>query len=212
MTSYGIRMLGQVVDVLVAPHFNSIVSQPAGKIECRVGEGVKFDRHAGRRLADSREHEFLRQRRLKGTHIANLREFSAVSVEDLQAIGQGLDIGNVPPGLLGENLIIDGIPSLSKLPMGTMLFFRKDKANARASVLMVMGENEPCTEPGLAIQRFFPKPLDLATKFPRAAHGRRGVVGIVYASGTISKGDEVIVCVPNNGIYVPLPSQFTPAD
>ena len=202
MTRSAFELKGRVEAVLVAVNFGSIASTPVRKIQLIRRHGVKGDNHAGVRLADVREREFLSFGFSKGVEIANHREFSAVSVEELGEVGQTMNLPkSIPYGCLGENLVLSGIPKLTELPAGTMLFFRKDEKQIRTAVLVVWSENMPCEGPGEAIQKEFPEVLGLARLFPKSAIGKRGVVGSIYASGNIHMGDTVVVKVPRQRIY-----------
>ncbi len=193
-----ITLSGQVVQVLVASRTDAIISSPADKIEVVYGHGVSGDRHVGsaRRL-DVRESAMLEFGFSKGIMIANHRQFSAVSEEDLQAITSDLNLPSpIPSGCLGENIIVRGIPEFSQLPIGTMLFFQRSDGWARAAVLIIWDENKPCRTPGEEIQRHFPEVADIGMRFPKAAINRRGVVGSVYCSGSIHRGDVVDAVLP----------------
>jgi hypothetical protein len=49
----------------------------------------------------------------------------------------------------------------------------------------------------------FPDVPNIARYFAKHAIGKRGVVGSIYVSGNIHKGDEVIVKIPTQRIYNP---------
>lgn len=193
---------GHVDAVLVSNNTDSIISTPVEKIKLIKGYGIMGDNHAGPRLADSREKEIVSFGLPKGIEIANYREFSAISVEEFEETCNAMRLSKlIPYGLLGENLVISGIPKLTDLPPGTLLFFRKNESQIRTAVLAVWGENMPCLAPGKAIQEAFPDMPKLANMFPAAAIGKRGIVGSIYCSGTIHKGDEVIVKIKEQKIY-----------
>ncbi|MFA7302804.1 MAG: MOSC domain-containing protein [Candidatus Paceibacterota bacterium] len=206
------EMTGRVEAVLITSPRGQIVSEVHGsgaletrsveKIHIFCGKGIRGDRHAGRRLSDIRDKKMLQSFGLpKGIETANLREFSAVSVEDLAEIERSMDLpASIPFGCLGENLVVSGIPRWSELPSGTKLFFRKG-TQIRTAVLVIFEENKPCTGPGEAMQICFPDLPDLASTFPKAAVGKRGVVGSVYVSGEIGVGDTLVVKVPQQRIY-----------
>lgn len=205
MEKKAFELRGRVEAVLVANIFGSIVSTQMKKIQAIRGHGIRGDAHAGTRLQDVRELELRKfDATKKGTEIANYREFSAVSLEEVQevAIAFGLP-ESIPYGCLGENLVISGISKFTELPTGTMLFFQKSETEKRTAVLLVWAENMPCEWPGKAIQSKFPDIPDIDRLFPRAAIGKRGIVGSVYVSGFISEGDAVIVRVPRQRIYDP---------
>ncbi len=126
-----------------------------------------------------------------GTVRRNERQWSAVSVEELQEISDAMDLKDpITPASLGANLCIEGIPGLSRLPKGTLLKFDS------GAELIVEEYNPPCgdmskihaslheTRSGEAVSE---------TAFSKAAKLKRGIVGVVEAAGTINSGDEVTV-------------------
>ena len=166
------ELSGRVEAVLVASTFGSIESVPVKKIQCFQGYGIKGDNHAGPRLADVREKSFLSSGLHKGTEISNHRQFSSVSSEELSEIARLLELPNkIRYGSLGENLVLSGIPRLTELPPGTLLFFKKGDT-LRATTLYVWGENTPCADPGELIQKQFPDLPDVASFFVRRAMGK----------------------------------------
>lgn len=204
MTKSAFELKGRVEAVLVAANFGSILSVSVPKIQLICGHGVRGDNHAGVRLADVRERGFLSFGFSKGIEIANHREFSAVSVEELAEIAQVMNLPKpIPHGCLGENLVLSGIPKFTELPIGTMLFFRKDEKQIRTAVLVVWSENMPCQGPSETIQEKFPEISGLAPLFPKSAIGKRGIVGSIYASGNIHAGDMVVAKIPRQRIYNP---------
>lgn len=204
MTEEAFELTGRVEAVLAATTPGSHVSTRVGKIQLIVRHGVKGDLHAGARLADAREKGLAAFGLPKGIEIANHREVSIVSLEELTLVGEAMKLpASIPYGCLGENLVLGGIPRLTELPTGTLLFFRKDERTIRTAVLAVWGENTPCTAPGEAVQACYPAIPGLAGRFPKAARGRRGLVAGVYCSGKIHEGDAVIAKIPRQRIYVP---------
>lgn len=204
MTEEAFELTGRVEAVLVASTHGTHVSTRAEKIQLIPRHGVKGDHHAGARLADVREKELLAFGLPKGIEIANHREATVVSVEELTLAAEAMKLtGPIPYGCLGENLVLSGIPRLTELPTGTLLFFRKDDRTIRTAVLAVWGENQPCKSPGEAIQASYPHLPGVGSLFPKAAHGRRGLVASVYCAGTIHQGDAVVVKVPRQRLYRP---------
>ncbi len=195
-------IVGRVEAVLVAATFGDHVSREVGKIRLLKGHGVRGDGHAGTRLADVRERELLSFGFPKGIEIANYRECSAVSAEELAEIAEAMGVPSVPFGCLGENLVVSGIPRFSRLPPGTLLLFRKPGGPPRTAAIAVWRENHPCLAPGEAVRARHPHvPGTVASLFPKAAAGRRGVVGSVYCSGYVHAGDEVVAKVPAQDPY-----------
>lgn len=127
----------------------------------------------------------------EGTLRRNERQWSAVSVEELAAIQEAMDLKNPPTATeLGANLCLSGIRDLSRLPKGTVLRFPS------GAELIVEEYNPPCHDMGKKLAGSHTthsgKPLS-STAFSKAAKLTRGIVGVVEVPGLISAGDEVQV-------------------
>jgi MOSC domain-containing protein YiiM len=122
-------------------------------------------------------------------------------MEELSEISTFMGLpSQLPGGLLGANLVIDGIAEMTQLPSGTILTFSGGGAGKqpRKARLWVARANEPCQVPDENIQRYYAAdPLvDQGGFRPKqgfvaAARARRGLVGFVDMSGIIKVGDEV---------------------
>lgn len=155
------------------------LSEPREKIEC-IWNGINSDRHCGRtKLAGGREKYVPR-----GTEILNIRQVSIVSEEELAEISRRMNIPEVIGSDLSANLVLKNVEGLTKLPGGTIIKFP-----ARETLLYVVGENTPCVLPGKNIQARYLTIPHLASKFPKAAIGRRGLVAVVLRPGWIYEGD-----------------------
>jgi hypothetical protein len=195
-TTTSAPLIGRVEATLILQDFRSSRSTPVPKIEVLIRHGVRGDRHAGGRLIDAREKLLIAHGFRKGAEIANHREASIVSTEDLAHIQAHLGLPTpIPPGCLGENLVVSGIPDLSELPTGTFLLFQNGET-IRNAVLTVWDENHPCLAPGAVLQEQYPERPGLAAKFVRAARSHRGLVASAYSSGVIKPGDTVIAYPP----------------
>lgn len=176
---------GTVERVMVLGPGAEIISTPVPQVRV-TREGFEGDRHAGKtRRADARSRGVP-----KGALIANKRQVSLVSTEELARVAQALGIERVEPEWLGANLALSGIPNLTQLPPGCRFHFPD------GPILVVDGENKPCTGPGRAIQSQVGGPDRLAQAFPKAAMGLRGLVGWVERGGMINVGDGVEVAHP----------------
>lgn len=152
-------------------------------------EGFAGDRHAGlTRPSDGRTPHYPR-----GTEIRNTRQVSLVSAEELTEIAAAMDLETVLPEWLGANLLLTGIPRLTRLPPGIRLVF------SGGAVLAAEGENLPCAAPGKIIQARYPNIPGLAALFVKAAWGRRGLVAWVEKPGIIRVGDDVRLLQPPGG-------------
>lgn len=183
-------LVGTVEDVLIAPHAEDITAERRETVRVTL-EGFEGDRHAGLTYrSGGRTPQFPR-----GTEIRNTRQVSILSAEELAEVAAKLGVPAVTAESMGANLILRGIPSLTLLPPSTRLYFPDD------AVLVVEGENLPCTTAGAEVQKLYPHVERLTTRFPDAALHKRGIVAWVERAGSISVGDEVRVEIPDQVIY-----------
>lgn len=197
---------GRVVEVLIgtAPPLNALepklaspdaaylVSTPVSAVRVTL-EGFEGDRHAGfTRHADNRTPFYPR-----GTVIGNSRQVSIVSVEELTAMAAALGVPRIEAAWIGANLVIEGVPHLSKLPATIRFFFPEE------ATLLITAENHPCIFPGKQLQARYPDLPGLARAFPKHARGMRGLVAWVERPGMIHTGDAVRIEDPG---YTPMGS------
>ena len=152
-------------------------------------DGIEGDCHASRnRLSDSR---MLNQYK-RGTPVANSRQLSLVSLEELADIAKALDIPVLPPQWVGANLLISDIPDLTLLPPSTRMMF------SSGATLIIDLENAPCRYPADIIEQHHP---GHGLAFPKLAKHKRGLVVRVEREGMIAKGDEIVLFIPQQRIY-----------
>lgn len=181
---------GTVEAVLIAPEARDIAAVRRESVEVTLA-GFAGDRHAGLTYrAGGRTPHYPR-----GTEIRNSRQVSLVAVEELAEVAAALSVPDVSPEALGANLLIAGIPSLTLLPPATRLFF------AGEAVLVVEGENLPCTTAGEEVQKAYPDVARIAVRFPEAALHKRGIVAWVERVGRITVGDSVRAVLPDQPPY-----------
>ena len=160
------------------------ITRPVPSVRFAHG-GIAGDCHAGPvRAADARAPWVKR-----GTPIANTRQISLLSVEELAEIAHALGIPAASPHALGANLVTAGIHPLSALPPATRLCF------AGGATLFITEENLPCATAGRSLAAWANDP-SLQSRFVRAATGRRGLVAMVEAEGTVSAGDAITIIAP----------------
>jgi hypothetical protein len=178
-------LTGRTVRVLIGAEPKNHITRDMPEV--KVGfEGFVGDRHSGlTRKSDVRTPWFP-----KGAMVRNTRQVSLVSTEELALIAEALGLPQVLAAWLGANLELAGVPRLTQLPPGTRLFFPEDVA------LVMDGENEPCRKAGRALESHHPEQAGLASRFVKAAHQRRGLVGWVERPGIIRPGDKVKVVLP----------------
>lgn len=177
-------LTGRTLAVLIATDPGSLISTRRARIEVSL-EGFVGDRHYGfTRPAGARERHYP-----PGTPIRNNRQVTILSEEELEEIAADLGLPNLEPEWIGGNLLLSGIPGLTQLPVNTRMIF------ASGAVLVVQGENHPCTSAGRAVEEASGVGGSM-TAFPRAAMGKRGLLACVERAGEIGAGDEVIVRLP----------------
>ena len=156
-------------------------------------DGISGDFHAGAtRRSGGREPWYPR-----GTEMRNERQLSVVAADELAIVAERMGLAEIKPEWIGANLLIEGVPHLSMLPAGTLLFFRG------GVTVKVDAQNGPCRIAGRSIAEHAGM-ADVeagALLFPKAAKRLRGVVAWVEKPGTIRAGEEISVRVPEQWIY-----------
>lgn len=156
-------------------------------------QGIRGDFHVGyTRRSGSREPWYAR-----GTEMRNERQLSIVAPDELAQIADAMGIEEVRPEWIGANLLISGVPRLSMLPSGTMLFFRG------GVTLKVDAQNGPCRIAGRSVaENAGMSDHEAASlRFPKVAKRLRGLVAWVEKPGTITGGEDVSVRVPEQWVY-----------
>ena len=168
----------------VADQKNGIRSAALDQVEL-TWDGVPGEFHGGRtRPACVR----VKDQHAKGTEIANVRQLSIVSAEELAAIAEEIGIDAVAPELLGASLVLKGIDDFSRLPPASRL-----QAESGTALIVDM-ENRPCIWPAKELEKDHP---GLGKRFKPAAAHRRGVTAWVERSRPLRLGDRMRLHVPD---------------
>ncbi len=128
----------------------------------------------------------------RGIEVANTRQLSILSHEDLTDIASDMGLADLPPEWVGANLVTRGIPHLSFLPPSTRLMF------SSGATLIVDMENAPCRYVADVIEKHRP---GKGSGFIAAAQHKRGVVAWVEKPGDIAQGDTIVLHIPPQRIY-----------
>lgn len=149
-------------------------------------------RHAGRtRPSCSR----VKDQHPKGTEIANVRQLSIVSSEELALIAQGCGLPKLDPVFLGATLVVEGIPDLTHLPPSSRF------QGPDGTTLVIDMENRPCHLPAREIEKDH---TGLGRRFKAAAKGKRGVTAWVERPGTLRFGDPLRLHIPDQPVWAHL--------
>lgn len=130
----------------------------------------------------------------RGTTIANVRQLSVVSAEQLERIAAVMGIEEIDPAWLGATMVVRGIPDFTYLPPSSRL------QAENGMTLVVDMENRPCVLPGRVIETHFP---GKGAAFKPAAKGMRGVTAWVEHTGSVKIGDQLRLFVPSQPAWSP---------
>lgn len=144
-------------------------------------EGILRDQHFG----------FTRWSKSKKSIVRNDRQWTGLSVEEVEIIRQHMNLRELAAEILGPNVVIQGIPDFSQLPRGTTLAFD-------SGALFVVEEfTDPCARMGAHIAKTYETDQDgqqiKGNMFPKVANTLRGLVGVIDRGGIIREGDSVKV-------------------
>tara|TARA_B100001142_G_C14101439_1_gene565382 strand:+ start:138 stop:725 length:588 start_codon:yes stop_codon:yes gene_type:complete len=149
-------------------------------------EGIINDPHRGY----TRE-TWVGDKQKEGTTRRNERQWSAVSIEEIETIETSMNLKNaINASSLGANLCFSGIPNLSALPKGSIFKFPSGVE------LIVEEYNPPCLAMGKKIAAEHKDNDNQSidnTLFSKMAKLNRGIVGVIETTGRINQGDEVTV-------------------
>lgn len=152
-------------------------------------DGIPGDFHSGRtRKSDVRTIQLYK----RDTDIINVRQLTIVSEEELADVARYLNLHVLPPGWLGGNMLVSGIPDFTKIPPSTRLQFPS------GACLVVDMENFPCSQVSGVIAKADPQ---AASRFAAAARHRRGVTAWIEREGEIAVGDAITVWFPPHHDY-----------
>jgi len=182
---------GRVAGVFVA-HGEDFVTEAADALQLGF-TGIERDVHAGHtRRSGGREPWYQR-----GTEMRNERQLSIVAADELATVARRMGLAEIRPQWIGANLVLDGVPRLSMLPSGTLLFFEN------GATIKVDAQNGPCRIAGKSIAEHagMADVTGGALLFPKVAKRLRGLVAWVEKPGTVTRGEAVSVRVPEQWIY-----------
>lgn len=173
---------------------DSFVTMPHQELALDMA-GIAGDRHAGATRPAGPREPWLP----KGMSLRNDRQLSVLSKEELALIATGLGLEALDPGLIGANLVTEGIVDLSRLPPGAHLAIGGNWGGQGRfdghTLLRVEAYNRPCRGPGRKLAAAHGNP-DLEFAFVTVARSLRGLVLSVAHPGVIRPGDAVVVIPP----------------
>ncbi len=167
----------RVVGLGVVETRGSLLSRSVEQLTLEL-TGIDGDYHSGLTAKAT-----VRQRWVpRGAQIRNSRQLSLVSLDELAQTAAALDVPSLDWRDYGANLCFSLAPKLTALAPGTRLVFES------GAIVVIDGENEPCTKTGKALSAQLGR--DVRAKFVKAAWHRRGLVAWVERPGVLNLGDE----------------------
>jgi len=152
-------------------------------------DGPVGERHGGRtRPSCSR----VTSQHPRGTPIANVRQLSVLSSEDLESIAAAMGLAEIDPAWLGATLVVSGLPDFTCVPPSSRL------QGPDGVTLIIDMENRPCHLPAREIEARF---AGKGKSFKAAAKGRRGVTAWVERPGRLTPGDRLRLHVPDQPVW-----------
>jgi hypothetical protein len=179
-----ITYLGHVVGRDVQATLGPLASTPLAELVCTL-DGPVGESHAGHtRPSCSRVSNIYP----RDTTIANTRQLSILSAEELAQIAAEMGLSTLDPALVGATMVIEGVPDLSFLPPSARL------QGPDGATMVVDINNRPCTLPVAPIDQAHP---GHGRAFKAAAKDRRGIVGWMEREGTFRLGDALTLFIPD---------------
>lgn len=182
-----VTWLGTVTD----PQRDALLGEALERLELDWG-GIPGSMHGGTtRPSCSR----VLNQHPRDTEIANVRQLSIVSAEDLAAIAAKMGVDRLDPARLGASMVVKGLPDFTHLPPSSRL-----QAPGGATLVVDM-ENRPCQFPAKSLEVVHP---GQGKGFKAAAKGRRGITAWVERPGTIALGDSLTLHIPDQPVWAAL--------
>lgn len=149
-------------------------------------EGIKGDKHTSLTTLSRTKHPEFNQK----IEVKNTRQISIMSVEELSSISEEIGIPEIKAEWLSTNILVSGIPYLSKLPPGTRFYF------SGGLILYNEGQNFPCKTAGNIILQKYPDHEGIHQSFIKAALDKRGLIAWVEHPENLSVGSTMMVDLP----------------
>lgn len=124
----------------------------------------------------------------RDTEIANVRQLSILSAEEMAEIAAVMEIEALNPEWLGASMVVAGLPDFTRLPPSSRL------QGPDGATLVIDMENRPCNLPARVIEGVMP---GIGKRFKAAAKNRRGVTAWVERPGILRLGETLRLHIPD---------------
>ncbi|MEL7012469.1 MAG: MOSC domain-containing protein [Pseudomonadota bacterium] len=169
---------------VVADQESDIRSDPLQEVNLG-WDGMPDEFHGGRTRPSCVR---VTEQHVEGTEIANVRQLSLVSAEEMADIASAMGLDSLKPEWLGASVVIEGIEDFTHIPPSSRL------QSESGATLVVDMHNRPCHWPGKEIEKDHE---GFGRKFRKAGEGRRGITAWVERPGSLRVGDRVRLHVPD---------------
>lgn len=166
----------------------SLASEPLEQMDL-TWAGVATESHGGETRPSCTRVRFQHP---KGTEIANVRQLTILSAEELAEIAAEMGVDAFNPAWAGISIVIEGIPDFTHVPPSSRL-----QAESGATIVIDM-ENRPCHLPAKVIEEDAP---GKGRAFKAAALNRRGVTAWVERPGALKVGDTLRLHIPDQPVW-----------
>lgn len=174
---------GEVVFLGLVPPDGGLASEAVAQLTLGFA-GAEGEAHSGRtRPSCSR----VAAQHPAGTEIANVRQVTILSDEELAETAFAMRIPRIAPEWVGASIVLRGLPDLTHLPPSSRL------QGPDGATLVVDMENVACVLPGKVIESAHP---GAGARYKPAAQGRRGVTAWVERPGVIELGQSLRLHIP----------------
>lgn len=175
----------------VADREQALASAPLSRMDLGFG-GLDGECHGGMTRASCSR---VLSQHPRGTEIANVRQLSIISAEEMAAVAAEMGIDAVKPEWMGASIMVRGLPDFTHVPPSSRL---QSKAG---TTLVIDMENRPCMYPGK--EEVEPHHPGKGKLLKSAAQGRRGVTAWVEREGPLALGDVFTLHVPAQRVWQP---------
>jgi len=148
-------------------------------------DGAEGETHSGRTRASCAR---VTEQHDKGTEIANTRQLTLLSEEELAETAFAMHLPRLAPEWVGASIVLRGLPDLTHLPPSSRL------QGPDGVTLVIDMENRACVLPGKVIEDHHP---GVGARYKPAAQGRRGVVAWVERPGVLEIGQRLRLHIPD---------------
>lgn len=179
---------GEIVWLGLVPEGGGLASVPRDVLTLTL-DGPEGEAHSGRtRPSCSR----VLAQHPRGTSIANTRQLSVLSQEELDQTAAEMGLEQLLPEWVGASVVLRGLPDLTHVPPSSRL------QSPDGATLVVDMENRACVLPGKVIDDHH---SGYGAAYKPAGRERRGITAWVERPGVLRLGETLRLHVPDQRVW-----------